>query len=405
MLVLLLNMNLVERQEKAKNEDREEQRKQENTAKKQLGSPVVHPFFSIHPGHDFYYTRHWTAPIPDDPIIRRHNDDGSVDVMVKMVVTGTFKTVERYYYRVTAGTLEVADGHKKDGDSWQQGPWRRALLPDLKGDQSWEDTLGVGERARSKCTDLGQFEEDSTAFVKYRGQKQARVLETRIAAGEFTHYESTVVDLQANTYVEALGLVAHESYRAADAQLAYTERLVEVKPPLGAESSSEPTETVPATSEKEGESASLGSPQAGTFLSDAQRDDLAQMQGTWTATVVEYGGQTLPEDRRKRLRAVIKDNTLNLVLEGDSVVQRRTMVLTPSTKPKAMDVTPLAERNRVSLAIYEIDGDNLKICWREPGGTRPNHICLRAESRFGPVHPEACQERLTNITLHLKEKL
>ena len=201
-------------------------------AKKPSGPPVVHPFFSIRPGHDFYYTRHWTAPIPDDTIIRRHNDDGSVDVIGKFVA-------ERYYYRVKEGVLEVAKGRTKDDDSWQEGPWQRVLLPKVEGDQSWEVTPALGERTICKCTDAGQFNTDSSPFAKYRGQKQVRILEKHVVSGAFTDYKTIVVDMRANTYVEGLGLVAHEFYRSGDEHLAYTEQLVEVKPPLGTDITSE----------------------------------------------------------------------------------------------------------------------------------------------------------------------
>ncbi len=55
--------------------------------------------------------------------------------------------------------------------------------------------------------------------------------------------------------------------------------------------------------------------------------------------------------------------------------KKGTFKLDPSKKPKAMDLTLEKKgKKETALFIYELDGDNLKLCWRKPGGKRPTHF-------------------------------
>jgi uncharacterized protein (TIGR03067 family) len=100
---------------------------------------------------------------------------------------------------------------------------------------------------------------------------------------------------------------------------------------------------------------------------DAAKKDLQALQGTWTAVIVERNGQKAPEDVLKNFKVVIKGDKMIINVDGDN--RTSTFKLDPSKKPRALDNTPEeGPKKGVSLpAIYELDGDALKICFDNEG--------------------------------------
>lgn len=95
----------------------------------------------------------------------------------------------------------------------------------------------------------------------------------------------------------------------------------------------------------------------------ADKDQTA-IQGTWTVTEAEQDGQ--PLDR-------IKGNTLTV--DGDKFTiatktsdLKGTLTLYPDTMPKGVDWTHTegAVEGRVWYAIYSLEGDDLKLCYKDP---------------------------------------
>jgi uncharacterized protein (TIGR03067 family) len=68
--------------------------------------------------------------------------------------------------------------------------------------------------------------------------------------------------------------------------------------------------------------------------------------------------------------------TFYSVKSGDQVVEAATLKLDPSKTPKTFDSTVTAGPNKgkVYLAIYEISGDTLKVCYDEEGKKRPTEF-------------------------------
>ncbi len=61
---------------------------------------------------------------------------------------------------------------------------------------------------------------------------------------------------------------------------------------------------------------------------------------------------------------------------GDMVVEAATLTVDPSKAPKTFDakVTDGPNKGKVYLAIYEISGDALKVCYDEAGKKRPTEF-------------------------------
>jgi uncharacterized protein (TIGR03067 family) len=106
---------------------------------------------------------------------------------------------------------------------------------------------------------------------------------------------------------------------------------------------------------------------------DPAKADTAKMQGTWTMTEsLRDGEEAIPEEDRKELRLLIKDDKRTIKVR-DEVVSEATYTLDATSKPKGITVKvsngPLKDKELPG--IYELDGDKLKICLNLTGKDRP----------------------------------
>ncbi len=93
---------------------------------------------------------------------------------------------------------------------------------------------------------------------------------------------------------------------------------------------------------------------------DAKNGDA--IQGTWLPSAAEIGGKPFPDEIRKSIKLVIKDDKYTVTV--GNAVDQGTLKLNASAKPKEIDVigTDGPNKGKTFLAIYERDGDNLRIC-------------------------------------------
>ena len=84
----------------------------------------------------------------------------------------------------------------------------------------------------------------------------------------------------------------------------------------------------------------------------------AGLEGTWTFV------QSAPDGDKKTkgpsVRMVLKGNTIAFETDGKKRVEG-TYTVDPSKSPKTMDITMEKAKGAI-LAIYELDGDRLKLC-------------------------------------------
>ena len=109
--------------------------------------------------------------------------------------------------------------------------------------------------------------------------------------------------------------------------------------------------------------------------------EVVAMDGTWEFVSAELGGQKLPD-------AALK--TMTLVLDGGKYTVKsagpedKGTVTTDATKtPKSMDVSGEEGPNKGKTfpAIYEHDGDTLKICYDLEGKKRPTEFKSAPETK------------------------
>ena len=109
-------------------------------------------------------------------------------------------------------------------------------------------------------------------------------------------------------------------------------------------------------------------------------NDWKLIEGTWIPVTAELSGQKMSEAFLKDIKLVLTDgHYTNQNDQGD-------YKLIPAEKPeapKAMDVlgTDGPNKGKTLLAIYELSGDTLRICYDLAGKTRPTEFTTRAGTR------------------------
>ncbi len=115
---------------------------------------------------------------------------------------------------------------------------------------------------------------------------------------------------------------------------------------------------------------------------DALKKEVEKFQGSWTAIAIEENGEALPAEQIKRAQEKITFTGDKYVqTAGGKIVEAGTQKLDPTKKPKTMDisVTDGDEKGKTQLAIYEIEGETLKICAGRHGSTeRPKEFSTKS---------------------------
>ena len=109
---------------------------------------------------------------------------------------------------------------------------------------------------------------------------------------------------------------------------------------------------------------------------DAAKEELKKLQGTWLLVSGEEDGKKLADDGVKTIKAVVKGDMLTIYF-GDKALDA-TITVNPSKKPKEIDTFTTVDKKK-SVAIYELDGDNFKICVGLKG-ERPQEFTAKKDS-------------------------
>src|SRR6516164_10449850 len=107
---------------------------------------------------------------------------------------------------------------------------------------------------------------------------------------------------------------------------------------------------------------------------DDAKADQNKLDGTWLVVEAELGGQKLPADSVKTTKLVMQKGNYTVTVGG--ATDEGTVEVDASKKPKTMDIkgTKGPNQGKNIPAIYELDGNMLKICYGLGGEKRPTEF-------------------------------
>lgn len=111
-------------------------------------------------------------------------------------------------------------------------------------------------------------------------------------------------------------------------------------------------------------------------------DDAKDIQGNWLPKAAELGGQKFPDEMLRNMKLVIVGDKY-AVKSGDET-DFGTVKLDPAQKPKTLDIigTDGPNKGKTVLAIYELSGDSLKVCYALTGTRRPTEFKSKGDAAF-----------------------
>ena len=95
-----------------------------------------------------------------------------------------------------------------------------------------------------------------------------------------------------------------------------------------------------------------------------------QFQGVWEIIELTIAGNPVPP---RNTRMIFEGNSCKLASAGGVVVSM-TFTLDPTTNPKHIDLTIFTPRRTPALGIYELSGDELRICYSTREAPRPTEF-------------------------------
>jgi len=114
--------------------------------------------------------------------------------------------------------------------------------------------------------------------------------------------------------------------------------------------------------------------------------DVKEMEGTWKPQVAEFAGKPYPQKVLDTMKLVMKGETYLVEVAGKPDEGRTK--LDPAKTPKAIDITGTRGPNKgkTFLAIYELKGDELEVCYDLGGKSRPTEFATRPDTVLFLVH-------------------
>ena len=114
----------------------------------------------------------------------------------------------------------------------------------------------------------------------------------------------------------------------------------------------------------------------------ADAKDAEAMEGTWTPAEAELAGEKFSEEVRKTIKLEIKGDKYTVTV-GKKTDKGSTKI-DPAATPKTLDITGTEGPNKgkTILAIYELDGDTLRVCYDLSGKNRPTEFKTQAKTQL-----------------------
>jgi uncharacterized protein (TIGR03067 family) len=119
---------------------------------------------------------------------------------------------------------------------------------------------------------------------------------------------------------------------------------------------------------------------------EAVKKEVDRLQGTWVPRSSITEGVAAKQAELDVLRLIIKGDRWSYSIGGGpSILQPEPrFVVDPSANPRTLDVLSVKDKGKSLLrAIYEVDGDTLKVCFTVGNAERPREFKSAAGSKSG----------------------
>ena len=107
------------------------------------------------------------------------------------------------------------------------------------------------------------------------------------------------------------------------------------------------------------------------------KDDNKKLDGTWVVESVLRDPREKDREQGKGIRCVIKGTKVVAKMPGEDKPSGTLIIkVDPTKKLKTMDIRPEGEKDTI-LAIFELKGDTLRVCWSPVGKERPTEFASK----------------------------
>src|SRR5262245_26427939 len=117
-----------------------------------------------------------------------------------------------------------------------------------------------------------------------------------------------------------------------------------------------------------------------TAQSGGARKDAEKLKGTWVVVAHENDGKPEPVSKTKPGQVVITNDTVTISVKDK--LEGSNYKVDATNRPHQIDMTCASgkDKGKTVKGIYELNGDELKICFAQPGDERPAAFSTRPGS-------------------------
>jgi uncharacterized protein (TIGR03067 family) len=111
--------------------------------------------------------------------------------------------------------------------------------------------------------------------------------------------------------------------------------------------------------------------------------EYARLEGTWKVMALEVNGMKMADKAFKTAHLIIKGK--EFTMRDPAATYRGQLVIDPGKTPKTIDMsfTEGPEKGTTSYGIYELAGDDFKLCLTITARSRPTEFATKASSGYG----------------------
>jgi uncharacterized protein (TIGR03067 family) len=127
--------------------------------------------------------------------------------------------------------------------------------------------------------------------------------------------------------------------------------------------------------------AMIGALSGGIRAAEPNQKDIEAMQGVWTIESFTLDGNKISPEQLKNWRRIVEGNHV-MWKNGPATIAELDIKFDRTKKPMTLDSTIATGDNKgeTLLAIFELNGDELHVCFTSPGNPRPTEYSSKPGS-------------------------